>query len=426
MAGTDVSAMEGMFKEVYGDGPVRAVPQAHHLANDIKFVAQEQREGAAYNVPVLLTREHGHSFAVGGTLFDLAGAVTDQSKNARVTGAEHVLQVQLSYGALQKATSKGPRAFANATKYKVKSAVESSSYIREYQLLYGSGATPATGTLLVDNMGELGGITTVGAGVETITITSLSWSQGLWAGAVGMNLDCYDNAGTLLNTNAAIVVSAVNDARTISVTGNVTDLAALGAGDFLYPRGSYGKTMIGACRVASTVSGDLHGISATTYDLWRGNTKPIGGALTFTTLLEALLPAVNKGFSGKMIAYVSPNQWQDINDDQGALRRYTGNASGGKVSNGATSLSFYSQSGEIEIKPHIFMKQGFALALAAGECVRTGATDITFKMPDHGKIFRHLDTKAGVEFRTYQNQTFFTPAPAHAVLLTGITSSGDV
>ena len=48
-------------------------------------------------------------------------------------------------------------------------------------------------------------------------------------------------------------------------------------------------------------------------------------------------------------------------------------------------------------------------------------------MPDgQGKIFRQIDAKAGVEFRGYWNQAFFTPHIPHTVLYTGVSSSGDV
>lgn len=425
---TGVTEMEGMFKRVYGSDVVRAVPEAHRLSNDIKFVPDAQREGDDYNIPVLLTREHGHSFNLDGSAFDLGGAFSDQSKNAQLNGAEYVLQVQLSYGAMQKATAKGAKAFANATKHKVKAAVESSSFIREYMLLYGGGSSPDTSaTGAIDNLGEISAVADGGTGDGTFTISQASWSTALWSGLEGAQLDIHDSDGTHRNPTAAVVVSSVDPTtRIVSVTGTESELDAIAVGDYVRFKGARTKEMVGACRVASHTSGTLHNINATTYQLWQGSTSAVGGALTFAKLMQGLNRPTSLGFQGEMCVYVPVAAWQDINEDQAALRRYT-NSKGGELSQGAEELCFYGQTGKVTIKPHIFMKQGNALALPKGKCMRVGATDTTFEMPDgQGKIFRQLDSKAGVEFRAYWNQSFFTPHPAYTVLYTGITSSGDV
>ncbi len=425
---TGVDQMTGMFKRVYGDDVVRAVPQAHRLSNDVKFVPDAQREGDTYNVPVLLTREHGHSFNLDGSAFDLNGAFSDQSQNAQLNGAEYVLQVQLSYGAMQKATAKGAKAFANATKHKVKAAVEASSFIREIELLYGGGASPSTAaTGAIDNLGEVLTPTDTGAGTADYQLTQASWSTAVWSGLEGAQLDAYDSDGTKRNTTAAIVVASVDPAtRTISVTGTEADLDAVVAGDYLRFEGSHSKEMIGAMRVASHTTGTLHNIDSDTYSLWQGSTYDVGGALSFAKVLQSLNRPTALGFQGRMKVYVPVNAWQDINEDQAALRRYVDKA-GGELKQGAEELTFFGQTGEVSLVPHIFMKQGHALALPDGKCMRVGATDTTFEMPDgQGKIFRQIDAKAGVEFRAYWNQSFFTPHPAYCVHLSGITSSGDV
>lgn len=425
---TGVDQMTGMFKEVYGDDVVRAVPNTHLLANDVKFVPDAQREGLSYNVPVLLTREHGHNFNLDGSAFTLNGAFSDQSQNASINGAEYVLQTQLSYGAMQKATAAGKKAFANATKHKVKAAVEAASFIREYNMLYGCGDTPDTAaTGAIDNLGEVLTETDTGTGTSTWVLTQASWSTGLWSGMEGAQLDVHDSDGTQRNATANIVVASVDpDTRSVLVTGVETELEAVVPGDYIRFAGARAKEMYGSMRVAGHTSGALHGINATTYQLWQGSQKAVGGALTFSKLMEGLSRPTSLGFQGEMNVYVPVNAWQDINEDQAALRRYT-NTAGGKVAQGAEKLCFYGQTGLVNIVPHIFMKQGSALALPKGKCVRIGATDTTFEMPDgQGKIFRQLDSKAGVEFRAYYNQSFFTASPAFTVLYSGITSSGDV
>lgn len=186
--------------------------------------------------------------------------------------------------------------------------------------------------------------------------------------------------------------------------------------------------MNGALKVAGTTSGTLNGISATTYQLWQGSTYAVGSAaLTFTKVMEGLRRPAALGFSGTMCVYVPTAAWQDINVDQAGQRRFV-NKNGGKLSTGAEEITYYGQTGLVKIVPHVFMKQGFALALPEdkGMCYRTGATDITFELPDsRGEFFRQLDTKAGIELRTYQLQSYFTPCPAYTVQYSGIQSTGD-
>jgi len=88
---------------------------------------------------------------------------------------------------------------------------------------------------------------------------------------------------------------------------------------------------------------------------------------------------------------------------------------------GSESIRYYGQTGELEIKPHILIKDGDSFALPVDDCMRVGATDTTFEMPDgQGKIFRHLEDKAGLEIRCYWLQAFFTKRPAFCVKYSGI------
>lgn len=427
---TGVAQMNGMFKEVYGNKVARAVPHSHLLSKALPFVPRNQREGDTYNIPVLLTREHGHTFNTDGSAFDLQGAFSDQSQKATVSGVEHVLQCQLSYGAIFKATQKGDRAFVNATRHKVKAALEAASFMREYQLLWGGGSAidPSAGD--PQGLGEISAVTGSGSGSGTMTITAKSWALGLWAGLEGCPLDVYTAAGSLQSgfASESLIVDSINpDTRTITWSSSGGGNLSLAPTDYVYFRGAATKEMNGAARVANTTSGTINGISATTYQLWQGSSFNVSGALTFTKAMDGLRRPAALGFSGNMDLYVSTAAWQDLSADQAGQRRFV-NKDGGKLSAGANELCYYGQTGTVRIRPHVFMKQGFALALPQGKdkCYRTGATDITFELPDNrGEFFRQLDTKAGIELRTYQLQSYFTPCPAYTVLYTDISSTGD-
>ena len=430
MADTGVTQMEGMFREVYGDKVIRAVPESDMVAKMCPFVKESQREGNNFNVPVNLTQEHGFTHNLDGSAFTLNGAVSHISQNAQISGAELVLQSNLSYGAMQKALKSGgdggKRAFVNATKYQVKNAVESASKRRELDLVYGAGATiadDATGD--VTNWGEVLTEADEGAGgTGSVILTDASWCTAIWAGSENMLIDVYDSDGTQRNSTTDISIVSVDPAaRELQLSGLEAELDAIVAGDYIFPKGARTKQMNGAFKVTLN-TGTLHSISATTYQLWKGSTSDVSGAFTFAKLLQGLERPAALGFHGEICVLVNSASWQDLNEDQAALRRFTGSA-GGEVKQGAESLSFYGQTGKVTVKPYIYMKRGFALALPVGKCMRVGATDTTFEMPDgQGKIFRQLESKAGIEFRCYSNQSFFTPHPAWCVSYYGIIPTG--
>lgn len=426
---TTTTDLDGLFKEVYASDVERLVPESDILAKMCSFVPSDEQEGKSYNMPVLLTHEHGATYNKDGSAFTLLGDASGITKNASVNGTEFVLQVVLSYGAMQKAAKgaakggkAGKRAFANATAYQVRNATESASKKRELELLYGAGTTPGTSaTGELTNWGEVATEADGGTGDGVLTMTAASWSTGIWAGSEGAKIGFFDSDGTERTTSGDTVVSSVDPSTyTVNITGTEAQLDAIVTGDYCFPEGARTLQMEGAFKVAQN-TGTLHGISAATYNLWKGSSYAVGGSLTFAKIMQGLTRPASLGCQKDMCVLVGPDSWQDINEDQAALRRYVGQV-GGEVKQGAKGIEFFGVTGSVEIKPYIYMKRGAALALPKGVCKRVGATDLTFEMPNQqGKIFLELPTKAGSEFRAYWNQSFFCPNPAWMVAYTGIT-----
>ena len=94
-----------------------------------------------------------------------------------------------------------------------------------------------------------------------------------------------------------------------------------------------------------------------------------------------------------------------------------------QLQNGAKSLKFHSQNGELEIIPSIYVKEGYAYGLALEEFMRVGSSDISFKRPGQGEeFFRDLENAAAYELRLYTDQAVFCMAPGKNVLITGIVN----
>jgi hypothetical protein len=424
---TGTSAMDGIFRRVYGDEVVRAVPETDKIAKDLPFVSEEKREGDTFNIPVQLTQETGFTFNTDGSVFTLNQPISNVDKNAQVSGAEFVLRSAISYAAMQKALKSGDskasaRAFVNATKDKVQAMISGASFAREVQLIYGGGTAAAS------NLGVVSA-TTGSAGTSlVVTFTDASWCHGLWAGKENMECAIFSSGGTDRSTagtaaagdNVFKVTTVDADNKKVTFVSHATNVGNVVAADQIFFQGARTKEMMGIDAMLAT-SGTVWGISNSTYNLWKGSSYTVSGQLTFEAVLSGLRRPAALGYNGKMVLYTSTRSWQDLNNDQAALVRHVKDKVGGEMTMGSESIRYYGQTGELEIKPHILIKDGESFALPVDDCMRVGATDTTFEMPDgQGKIFRHLEDKAGLEIRCYWLQAFFTKRPAFCVKYSGI------
>lgn len=419
---TDPSALDGLFKEVYGDDVISLVPESAKLVKSIPFVSSDKELGNKYHQPVVLSNEHGITYAAADAgAFSLNNSVALTMKDAQVQGSQMVLRSSMSYDAAARA-SNSKKAFVKGTELLVENMLETMTKRLELQMLYG-GSSGGLGNC--DSSANSDATTTV------ITLTSASWAAGIWAGAENAELDLYDGSSKK-NTNAALVVSAVDlDGKTVTVTGNATDIAAIDTfiaadGDdsaYLIWRGAYGAEMSGIDKII-TNTGSLFGINAGTYNLWKGNSYAVSAALAIGKVLAGVSRAVERGLDEDIVLYLNPVVFKDLNDDLAALRRFDSSFKEEGIA-GSKSIKYYGQNGIIDIQPHNCVKQSEAFSLPVKKARRIGAIDITFKRPGGGgdQMFRELSDKAGFELRAYTDQAVFIETPARCVKFTGITVS---
>lgn len=419
---TDPAALDGLFKEVYGDDVISLVPESAKLVKAIPFVSADKELGNKYHQPVVLSNEHGITYAAADAgAFSLNNSVALTMKDAQVQGSQMVLRSSMSYDAAARA-SNSKKAFVKGTELLVENMLETMTKRLELQMLYG-GSSGGLGNC--DSSANSDATTTV------ITLTSASWAAGIWAGSENAELDLYDGSSQK-NTNAALVISSVDlDNKTITVTGNATDIAAIDtfiAADsddsaYLIWRGAYGAEMSGIDKII-TNTGSLFGINAGTYNLWKGNSYAVSAALAIGKVLAGVSRAVERGLDEDIALYLNPVVFKDLNDDLAALRRFDSSFKEEGVA-GSKSIKYYGQNGVIDIQPHNCVKQSEAFSLPIKKARRIGAVDITFKRPGGGgdQMFRELSDKAGFELRAYTDQAVFIETPARCVKFTGITVS---
>lgn len=403
-----VGTLNGLFKETYADKLETLIPDGVKLLNMIKFGTKERQLGNLYHQPVILGMEHGVTFAgPDEDAFNLQSPVAGQVKDAQIKGSPLILRSVLGYVAASRASKGGAQAFMDATKFLVANMLRSVSKKLEIEMLYGQKgyATIASG-----------------GGTTALTITTSEWAPGIWAGAEGLTIEIRDVTGATIR-GEAIVVSIDMATRVVTTK---TAIPGVIATDVVWHKGAYGNEFIGIHNIISQTTGTLFNIDVGTYGLFRGNVYDAqNGALSFTKLNLATARAVEKGLEGKLVTFVNPRGWANMLSDQSALRKFDGSWSRTNLDNGSQKLTFYSQNGEIEIVPSIYVKEGYAYLLSIEDFSRVGSQDISFKRPGQGEgddFFRDLENSAGYELRLFTDQAVFCSAPGRNVLISGIVN----
>ena len=421
-----VSTLNGYFKEVYADKIEDLVPSRVLMHNDAKFVKKSKQNGNQYHQPVVLTSEHGFTYETSGAgAFAINSAVAATHKDAVVTGSQILLETRLDYETAARGNG-SPKAFGAVTKHIVRNMLNSFYKRCEIEYFYGGSHTRWGGVFRIGSQVTDSGTT------QIYNVHAETWAPMIMAGLENATFDVYDDDGTAeapstkLNATTAVTVSKVDFAnKRVTLTGVEAELDALaspsGTATYAYFEGQFGKQMVGLTQQVNN-TGTLFGIAGGTYSLWQGNEVSAGStSLTFSKAIAAVDAPAGRGLDEDFCLYVSQGAWTNLMTDQAALRRYGAEMS---MKQGAKALSFAGQTGDIEIKPHGFIKDGMALGVPKGKVQRLGATDMTFKVPGMDEDFLYqLPSNAGYGMRAYANLAIFQPGPAHCLLIDDIVNA---
>lgn len=419
------TTMVGYFKEIYGEDVLTLAPNSRKLAKKIPF-GDGTMVGGKYHQPVDLQMEHGLTAAAANAgVVDLEQPTAGQMADAQVEGAQLFARAQVDYETIYRAMEAGKKAFGDSVKHIVKRLTIAASKDLEIQLIHGRRGLGYVSTK------------TGSTASRVYTMADAGWSTGIWAGMKGANLDVWKaDYSAKINTNAAVVVASVDlDLKTVSVTGNATDLTnidtEIGAptggllNAHLFRRTHSPTTELAGIDAIVRNATTLFNIDASTNELWKGINHGVGsGSLTMAQVLKGLAKAASRGLEDDCIVLVSPTTYESMNTDQAALRRYGMKES--KAESGFGGIVYEGQTGLVEIVPHIYQKDGMAHAVNPKELKRIGATDLTFiTRGSSGKseLVRELSDKGGSEMRCYSNQALFIEFPAHAIVFDAIVNT---
>jgi hypothetical protein len=418
MADNTSSTLGALWKEIYSDDINNVIPESAILGKMIPF-RESEKVGDKFVMPVQLSHEQGFTYlgtnAAVSTLLAAEAAVYAESQ---IDPSSTILRSVISYNAADKMTS-SKVAFVNWSEMLVKNMVASHAKRNEIAYLYGQRG--------------IGTISAVSNSSGTNTVTLSDFCEAIWGGMEGATLDVFQsNLTSKRNSNAKVTVTAVSlENSTLTLVGNSTDTASFAAGDVLFFEGANAgsgtyKEMAGIDRIV-TNTGSLFNISASTYGLWRGVTHSAGSAaLTLGKIFSGVAKTQARGMSGDYVVLVHPRTYANLNSDQSALRSYDSSYRYSKNDSGSSELCFYSGSGKIMVKEHLYVKPVEAFGVPVKEMLRIGTTDISFKLPHAaagGDIFLHIPDKSGYEVRNRSELALFCQKPAHMVKFTNIVNA---
>jgi hypothetical protein len=410
----DLNTMNGLAKKRFGDIN-KAIPEWAVIQEMLPF-SQRAKIGELYEELILLTRSQGVTFQRTSRrqIYSLAAARSLTTAPAQVFGCEQILRDQIAYGEMAAAARAGEEAYASALAEVLMSIAESARFYLELNCLYGGSST---GIGVIET--EVDGTTT-----SVLTLTKKSFAAGIWAQMENAGIDVYDpTLVTKRNSVGPITVDSVNfDGRQLNVSGDAADLDAIQPGDVIVPVGANGQTLDGMDKII-TNTGTLFNIDAAASQVWRGNTKSAGDApATLLTYHGAMNMAVSRGLSGGFTWLLNNFAWQDLVDDQTALRRYTEDTEAEMVQ-GSKSIKFYGANGGlVEFRPHPMVKQGDAFGVVGKDWIRGGESELTNRLPGdpNEDFFHEIPNQSGAEIRNFLSQFILCKKPSHQVKLANI------
>lgn len=418
------TTLDGLFKTVYGDGPVKVIPEVALLQKEIKF-EKSNKIGKSYNFPVVLSMEAGVTYlAAGAGVSTLNDAIAATLKEATVDANQIIVRGQMDYEAAAKAMG-GKEAFQSATELLVLNLQETGAKRLEIAMLYGRSST---------GLGTGDSSTNQSATSTRVLMLAAGWAPGIWAGMEGATFNFYkvsDDTLVSSSTDAIFTLSQVDyTSRYLYFSGTATGItaldAALAAGDcYIHFKDAKSAEMYGLQKIA-TNSGTLFGISGATYALWSGSTYGFGSAaVTSAKLLNMAGMAVSKGgLLGEANILLSPKSFMNLSGTMTDNRRWNGGSKETEGVSGFESITLMGPNGKLNIMPHPFIKEGEALLVPFKQIRRIGTQEFSYQTPGRkDELFLHIPDKNAYELRLYTGQAIICLKPAQLVYGSGIVNS---
>jgi hypothetical protein len=413
------SQLSAFWQEVYASEVLRVYPQFAYIHKNTKFSTPESTQGGEFIQPIIMSREHGWTYAGPNSgLVTLRGPRAASQDKARLQGSQLFGQGAMDYEAAARSAA-GKASFVDGTKLLYENLTESGQFRQELQFLYGGN-----------------GLGTVESTADTthFKISLATWSPATWGGLQNASVSVLTADGATLRGTANILSVDLDPAsasyRIVTLDAAVTGLAATDV-IFFESAAVAGavRESTGMNKILTTTTGTLFGLNVATYPLFRATSYAVGGALTVTHILKATLQAVNRGLKEDVDLLVSPDAFQGFINPlvdpiaSNSPRKIDQTYSAAKLEVGTDKVTLHAQGIKVSVVPHMLVRTGDAFLVPLKRFKRVGAQEMSWETPGKkGEIFFHSPTLAAWEIRCYSNQALFCEAPGICVKLSGITA----
>lgn len=425
-----LTSLNTMFKYVQ-DKAQSLLPENAVLLKLVPELTSNTEEGRQYLVPVQLTHENGITFG-DGTVFALNGASSAVYGEIKVDSYPMVLLTQISESVAGRMAN-SEKAFITESTLRAEVMYQSLARFYEISMLYGQSTT-GIGTAIQTT-------STASGTTATMYITVAQWSPGIWAGAVGMQINIYDGSNALVSSAADSVftvtkVTASNTAPIIYLSGTSTGITALstafsGGTCTIVINGAGGTTPVNGNIMLGLDPQIVGGaaffnIDPTVYPLWQGQSYDVKSAsLTMSKVLAGVGQAVAVGgLNSEVVLMVAAATYQNLNADQAALRQYDGSYDPKDNENGSEDLTYRGPNGKVTVMVNNITKQGEAHAIPRKYVKRVGVHEMSFKRPGKDdEFFQEIPGYAGYSLRCSGDFCVLLEKPAQAVKFNNIVNS---
>ncbi len=367
MANTKTS-LETVFKYVQEKKLLDLKP-ASSIVYDMAPMPEANMVGRKYLAPVCLSYELGFTFG-DGSGFSYEDDVAGVYEEIEIDPNPVVLKSRLSIEAADR-MAKSEKSLLTHVALRAGQMKQSLMKVAELEMLHGrTGLGVISGNPVVD--------TAPTPDQAAVILTAASFAAGIWAGMEGAKLEARSGATKLNAEGDLTLVSVDPETRTLTISGSNQDLTDLVDAAVLYLKGAYANGQYGIKYQLDT-SGTVFGISNSTYALWKSVEHTVGGALTMSEILKGLAKASSRGgLDEDCVILVSNDTYENLNQDQAALRSYDSSYKSAKAESGSKGIKFHSQNKSVEVIAHPMVMDGDAFAIPKSGLKRIGSTDITF------------------------------------------------
>jgi hypothetical protein len=424
----DLTNYSGNFFKNYAKDIIDTFPAPAVIQSRID-VGESEKVGEEYVVPISVAWPGGVTYSANRGRYAIETGIDGEMKNIRLQPCEHVMRVNLSYGAIE-ASQKSDTA---AKEIVGRIGAESRDSIRraiEEDFLYGQYS------------GGLGVVESADNSAKTVTLTAATFAGAMWQKKKNHLIDILTSTFSAAHLAAGKLVSCTVSTRTLKFDAAV-NLSSVIPGDVLFmknqvtPGGTPAyNTSPGLILQCSNTTLNLFSLDPTTNDVMQGNSLPTAGdVFSFDWLNQGIALTQDRGNEEpKMTAFISNSMWGRLNSDIGANRRLDGSYTKMKYEEGVRGIVYHCAMGDIEIISHPLMIPSLALLFSFNDIKRPGTTDVTF----HSKILAKQSNRGNmsglmleddpdftsVYYKLFHESSLLHRQPAHAVLFTGLDPAG--